>query len=39
MYLFRIPEGEEKDNQAEAVFEERMDDNFPKLIKETYSQI
>lgn len=35
MYFFKIPEGEEKDNQTEAVFKEIMDDNFPELIKET----
>lgn len=35
MYLFQIPEGEEKDNQARAVFKEAMDDNFLEVIKET----
>lgn len=39
MYLFQIPEGGEKDNQAEAVFKEVMDDNFLELIKETYLHI
>ena len=37
MYLLKVSEGEEKDNQAEAAFEERMDDYFPKLIRETHS--
>lgn len=35
MYLFQIPEGKEKDNQARAVFKEAMDDNFLEVIKET----
>lgn len=38
MYLFKISEGEEKDNQAKVVFEKIMG-NFSELIKETDPQI
>lgn len=38
MYLFKISEGGEKDNQAEVVFETIMG-NFSELIKEIDPQI
>lgn len=32
MYLLKTPEGEKKDNQAEAISEEIMDSNFLEQI-------
>lgn len=32
MYLFKILEGEKKDNQVEVIFEEIMDSNFLEQI-------
>ena len=35
----RIPEGEESKKETEEIFEMIMDENFPKLMSDTTSQI